>query len=96
MHFSHGDQTFDHIRCFFRIWLGCDTFVAFAGSTGLICINAWNDDQAVSNILLNFCEAADIITDSVLTVCGTRSDDNEKTVIFSGDNVGDHSIPFFF
>ena len=55
-----------------------------------------NDDQTVGNILLDFCEAADIITDSVLTVCGTRSDDNEKTVIFSGDNVGDHSIPFFF
>ena len=96
MHFTHGNQTFDHVRRFFRIRLGGDTLIALAGSTRLICINTRNDDQTVGNILLDFCEAADIITDSVLPVCGTRSDDNEKTVIFSGDNVGDHSIPFFF
>ena len=73
--YTHLNQTFDHVRRFFRIRLGGDTLIALAGSTRLICINTRNDDQTVGNILLDFCEAADIITDSVLTVCGTRSDD---------------------
>ena len=42
VHFTHGDQTLDHIRSFFRIWLGSNTFVAFAGCTWFVGVNTRN------------------------------------------------------
>ena len=92
VHFTHSNETFYHIRCFFRVWLGCDTFVTFACCTRFVCVNTRNDDQLIFDIFLDFCEAADIVANRIFIVRGTWSDDNKKTGILSGDDIGNHSI----
>ena len=94
MHFTHSNQTFHHIRCFFRVGLGGNALVAFACGTWLVGVDTWNNDQLVLYILLNRSQAADIVTYRVSIVCGTRSDDDKKTVIFSANDIADLLISF--
>ena len=96
VHFAHGDQTFHHIRCFFRVRLGSDSLVAFAGGTWFICIHTRDDDQLVLHIFLDGSETADIIAYRIFVVCRTRSDDDKKTVVKTFDHIADLCVTLFF
>ena len=96
MHFSHGDQSCDHIRCFFRIRLRSDALVSFAGGPGLVCVDTGDQQQTVFYFFLYFGKAVHILAYRILAVCGTGADDNQKAVIFSCEDVTDLRITAVF
>ena len=96
MHSAHGDQSLDHIRRFFRVRLGGDAFVPLPCGAGFVGVDAWDQDQPVCHTLLNCSQTTDIVTDSVLIVCGTGADNDEETAVISGDNPADSLIALFF
>ena len=48
------------------------------------------------DVLLDFRQAAHVITDRILIVCGAGADNDQKTVVLSGDDITYLCIPFFF
>lgn len=64
-----------------------DTFIAFAGGTGLICINPWNKDKLVLYFLMDFGKAGNIIADSVFVICGTGPDNDKEFIAFACEDI---------
>ncbi len=90
MHFADSNQSLHHIRFFFRIRLGSDSFVSFARGSWLVGVDARNDNQLVPDIFLYFCKPVYIVADRVFVVCRTRPDNYQKTGIFSGNDIRNH------
>ena len=96
VHFSHGDKSLNHVRSLLRVRLWGDALVALTGCSWLICIYTWDDNYAVLYILLNLCQAADVVTDWILVISWTRSDNDKKSIIISTDNIWNHCIALRF
>ena len=96
VHFAHGDQTGFQIRLPFRIRLMDNPFVAHPGGTGFVRVDAGNQDQFVLHFFLNSGQPCYIVQDSILVVCRTGTDDDQKFIGFSGEYLPDHGIPLFF
>ena len=94
--FTDGNETFQKVRCCFRVRLMNHSLVSFTGRSRLVGVDTRNDDTFVFDLLLNRNQAVQIIHNSCLVVSGTWSDDNQKTVVFSGDNIGDFFISLCF
>ena len=89
VHFTHGDQTLDHIRCLGRIRLGSNALVTGTGGPRFIGIDTRNDEHTVFDLFLYGGQAVDILTDRIFVVCGAWSDDGEHAVIFSCNDICD-------
>ena len=96
MKLTNCNQTFQKIWCCFRIRLMNHSLVSFTGSTWLVGINTWNDDAFIFNLLLDRNQTVQVIHDSRLIICGTRSDDYEKSVVCASDHVADLFISLCF
>ena len=94
--FTDGNEAFQKVRCCFRVRLMNHSLVSFTGSTWLVGINTWNDDAFIFNLLLDRNQTVQVIHDSRLIICGTRSDDYEKSVVCASDHVADLFISLCF
>ena len=87
VHFTHGDQTAGKIRFLFGIGLADNSLIALSGSTGLIGINAGDQDQLVLHLFVDFGEPAYIVTDSRFVVSRTGADNDQKFIAFAGEHI---------
>ena len=73
-----------------------DSLVTLSGCSRFVGINSRNQDQFVRYLFLYSGQTVDIFTNCLFVICGTRSDDNQKLVGFSGKYFTDHLVSFFF
>ncbi len=76
MHLSHGDEALGQIRGFFGVRLVYDAFVALPGGSGLIGIDAGDDDNLILHLFLHLCQSADVVADRIFVVRGTGTDND--------------------
>ena len=96
VHLTDRDQTVQQIRFLLRVRLMQDSLVTFTGCSRFVGINSRNQDQFVRYLFLHSGQTVDIFTNCLFVICGTRSDDNQKLVGFSGKYFTDHLVSFFF
>ena len=87
VHFTHGDQTAGKVRFLFGIGLADNSLIALSGSTGLVGINAGDQDQLVLHLFVDFGEPAYIVTDSRFVVSRTGADNDQKFIAFAGEHI---------
>ena len=93
LHLAHGNEARLKICPSLRIRLGSDSFIPFAGCPRFVCINSGNQKQLLRDPFVNFRKAGDIFTDRAFIVCGTGSDNQQKSGVFPGKNILDFLIP---
>ena len=84
MKLSDCQKSLKQIRCFFRVGLVKNAFVAVAGGSGLIGVDSGDDEKTILRILLNTDQPGNIVTDRILIVGRAGTDDHQETVILSG------------
>ena len=96
VHVAQGDDACQRIRLLLRVWLVHDALVAVSCGARLIRINARDDQDLVLDLLLHGNQAAHIVADGFLVVCGAGTDDGQKFIGFPGKYLSDFFIAFFF
>ena len=79
---ADGEDTLEHIRFFFRIWLMNHAHIALSCGSGLIGVNPGNDNQLIPRILLNLHQAVYIVANGFFIICGTGADNYQKFTAF--------------
>lgn len=96
MHFTHGHQSCQKIRLLLGIGLASDTFVAFTGSAGFVGVDSGDQDQLILHLFVNSCKAVYIIAYGILIVSRAGSDDHQKFITLTGEDISDLGVSFFF
>lgn len=68
--------------------------VAVTGGTWLVGVDTRYDNKAVFGFFLDIDQAVGVVQDCILVIGGTRSDDDEKFIAFSADNLFNLLITF--
>ena len=80
-------KTVSHARALLRVWLMKHALVALTGGSGLVGVNARNNQQFVLGCFLNFHKTVGVVEHRFLVVSGTRSDNDKKLVAFSCNDI---------
>ena len=78
-------KTVSHAGTFFRIRLMKHTLIPVASGSGLVGVDAGNQDQLILGILLKFYQTACIIQNGIFIVSRAGTDNNKKLVTLSAD-----------
>ena len=86
---ADGDDACEQVGLLGRVRLMEQSLVTLPGRARLVRVDARNDQDAVGNLLLHLLQAADVVHDSILVVRAAGADDQDETVILSGEDVAD-------
>ena len=89
---ADSQNTRQHVRLFLRIRLMNHSLIPLTCGSGLIGIDARNQNQFVFYLFLHPTQAVDIIADSIFIISGTGPDDDQKFITFSCEHLTDHLI----
>ena len=91
---ADGVQALCHTWPLLRVRLMEHALVAVTGGTWLVGVDTRYDNKAVFGFFLDIDQAAGVVQDRILVIGGTRSDDDEKFIAFSADNLLNFFITF--
>ena len=72
------------------------TLVAHTDGSRFVCVDTGNHKNLICDLILYGAETTDVIDHRIFIVSGTRSDDQQKPVIFSLEDFTDLSVAILF
>ena len=95
MQLTNGNQTCQHIGACVRVGLVEHSLVALPRGTGLIGVDAGDNQKLLLHLVLQGAQAVNVLHDRLLAVGRAGSDHQNQAVTLALKNVGNLSIPLF-
>ena len=95
VHLPDGNEALEHVRLVARVGLMEHALVALAGSTGLVCVAAGDDEYLLLHFLLYLPQPLHIVHDAVGIIGGAGAYYKQEPVIPAGEYLLQLYIPLF-